>query len=100
MRPASRRARSKRCEPAISRRRRSAFSGDRPSWRKNTDRPRYARPRWSMPTKPAAFGIEHLVEQALADAERRDRDLGRPAGADDLLEHDRPIGEERAPRLG
>ena len=45
-------------------------------------------------------GVELLVEQAFAHAEGRDRDLARLPEPDDLLQHDRAVGEQRAARLG
>ena len=40
------------------------------------------------------------IQHALAHAEGRDRDLLRLPEADDLLQQDRAVGEQRAARLG
>lgn len=48
-----------------------------------------------------ALGVRQLlVQQALAHAEGREDDGLRLRHADDVLEHQRRIGEERAPRIG
>ena len=39
--------------------------------------------------------IKELVEEPLAHAQRRHDDLGRAGEADDLLHHQRPVGEQR-----
>jgi hypothetical protein len=43
---------------------------------------------------------QHLVEQAFADPEGREHDRLRLADADDVFEHQRRVGEERAPGVG
>ena len=43
---------------------------------------------------------QHLVEQAFADAKGREHDRLRAAHADDVFEHQRGIGQERAPGVG
>ena len=48
----------------------------------------------------ARVAVELLVEQALAHAAGRDRELARAPDPDDLLQHHRAVGQQRAARLG
>ncbi len=44
--------------------------------------------------------VEQRIEQALAHPERRDHDILRLGDAHQMLEHERRIGEQWAPRIG
>ena len=48
----------------------------------------------------ALVGVEHRIEQALAHAERGDHDVLRARDVDQMLQHQRRIGEQRPPRVG
>ncbi len=48
----------------------------------------------------ALLAVEHRIEQALAHPKRRDHDILRLRDFDQVLEHERGIGEQWTPRVG